>query len=827
MAHAGAVSKPETPAADKVKYWLGQLEMSRKVRGFDKWQTLAKKIVKRYRDDRTDQDGSGAPGGDVTQGARFNILWSNVQTLMPALLGKTPKPVVERRYLDRDDVGRTASVILERALMYELDEGHYTNSLRKAVLDRLLPGRGVVWVRYEPKFTPMPGKTQEAKQDSAAHEAAETPAEESAEHSPYAQTDRENERPDEPQEATSDAPQEQVADESTIVDYIDWQDFMTSPARTWEEVWWVAKRVYMTRNELVKRFGKIGSVIPLDWSPIETNKSAPAADPDATADERRAKVWEFWDKTTRKVCWIAESYKENVLDEQDDPLHLECFWPVPKPLYATVSNNSIVPVPDYHEYQDQALELDDLTARIGALVKTIKVAGIYDASIPELGRIFQEGKENELVPTSQMGEFSAKAGPDGMGAIWLVDLQKQVMALKELYMARDQTKQVLYEITGISDIVRGQATSGSATATEQRIKGQFASMRLNDMQSEVARFARETLRIMGEIIAEQFDPMTLFLISGFEQYAKEQWPPEPPTMMPPMMGHNGGPPMDLPPGAAPPNPVQGAMPGGASPPAGPLPPEVVARQKAADMFKRAVELLRNDKLRGFRIDIEVDSLVEPDQQQMQQSRTELLQAIAQFLPQAIQAGAAMPELKPLLARLLMFFIRGFKASRDIESAFEQFIDDLTKDASKPKPPPPPSPEQIKAQAEIQKQQMENQRAQEEAQRDAQAGQMEMQMMQAKHQMELEKMQAEMAIKREELNLKREELAMKAQEMQMDAAIKERQVQVDVEATERKAQIDAENMDRQMQAGERKHELGMEVMEAKAKEAKKPKAKESA
>lgn len=821
-----AETAPESPAADKVKYWLGQLEMSRKVRGFDKWQTLAKKIVKRYRDDRTDQDGSGAPGGDVTQGARFNILWSNVQTLMPALLGKTPKPVVERRYLDRDDVGRTASTILERALSYELDEGHYTNSLRKAVLDRLLPGRGVVWVRYEPKFTPMPGKTQELKESAepAAEEVAETPAQETAEHSPYAQTDQENERPDEPQEATSEAPQEQVADESTIVDYIDWQDFMTSPARTWEEVWWIAKRVYMTRSELVKRFGKIGALVPLDWSPIETNKSAPAADPDATSDERRAKVWEFWDKTTRKVCWIAESYKENVLDEQDDPLHLECFWPVPKPLYATVSNNSIVPVPDYHEYQDQALELDDLTARIGALVKTIKVAGIYDASIPELGRIFQEGKENELVPTASMAEFTAKAGPDGMGAIWLVDLQKQVMALKELYMARDQTKQVLYEITGISDIVRGQASAGARTATEQRIKGQFASMRLNDMQSEVARFARDTLRIMGEIIAEQFDPMTLFLISGFEEYAKEQWPPEPPTMMPPMMGHNGAPPIDLPPGVPPTQPAQGAMPGGASPPAGPLPPDVIARQKAADMFKRAVELLRNDKLRGFRIDIEVDSLVEPDQQQMQQSRTELLQAIAQFLPQAIQAGAAMPELKPLLARLLMFFIRGFKASRDIESAFEQFIDDLTKDASKPKPPPPPSPEQIKAQAEMQKQQAENQRMAAQAQIDQQNQQAEMQVQQQKAAMDMQMAEHEGQLK---LQAMQAEMAFKEREY----ALKERAMLLDIQAKERTAQINAASAEHSasVKAASTEHaaQVAKDIADTKAEQAKEPKAKEPA
>lgn len=811
---------------DKVKYWLGQLELSKKAKGYITWQNRAKAIIKRYRDERSDQDGAGDPQGEVTEGARFNILWSNVQTLMPALFGKTPKPVVERRYLDRDEVGRTASVILERALLYELDEGNYTASLRKAVMDRLLPGRGVVWVRYEPKFTAMPGKTQEAK-----HENKGTVPEYSGEgdaeagQAPKGVGVSGDIRQDQPQEATTDAPEEQVADESVIVDYIDWDDFRTSPARTWEEVWWVAKRVYMTRDELVKRFGDIGKQVQLDWSPVATTKSSPAADPDAPNDERRAKVWEFWDKTTRKVCWVAESYKDGYLDEKDDPLKLQCFWPVPKPLYATLTNNSLVPVPDYHEYRDQAAELDDLTGRIGALVKTIKVAGIYDASIPELGRIFQEGKENELVPTSQMQEFSAKAGPDGMGAIWLVDIKKQVAALKELYMARNETKQVLYEITGISDIVRGQATAGSATATEQRIKGQFASMRLNDMQNEVARFARDTLRIMGELISEHFDPMTLFEISGFEQYATEQWPADSfQQEQNPMMGHNGGPPMS-PPGGAPPAPVTGA-PGGSLPPqaAGPqppmmgsIPPELLAKQKAADIFKRSIELLRNDKLRGFRIDIETDSLVEADQQQTQQSRTELLGAIAQFLPQAIQAGMAMPELKPLLARLLMFFLRGFKASRDIESAFEQFIDDMTKEAANPKPAPP-SPEQIKAQAEMQKQQAENQRMAAQAQIDQQNQQAEMAAAQQKMQMDMQLAEQEGQLKLQALQA---DMAFKEREY----ALKERAMLLDIQAKERAAQISAASAEHSasVKAASTEHSASVakDIAETKAKQAKEP------
>jgi hypothetical protein len=826
-----AETNTDTPEQSAWQRWNDQLELARKAKGFDQWQTRAKKIVKRYRADR----GDVSENSDESDGSKFNILWSNVQTLLPALFAKSPKPVVERRYLDRDDVGRTASVILERTLSYELDDGTYLSALKKGVLDRLLPGRGVVWIRYEPKFTPMPGKTQDVT-DSEKLETAPN-----------------QEEPSEGvQEATSDAPEEQVADESVVVDYIDWRDFMTSPARTWEEVWWVGKRVYMTREELVRRFGPIGKEPTLDWSPVESTSAASGAFTEGDPKSKRAKVWEIWDKQARKVYWMAESYKDSLLDQKDDPLGLECFYPVPKPLYATTTNDSLIPIPDYVEYEDQATELDDLTTRITNLVKTIKTCGVYDASVPELQRMFEEGFENELVPCDNMAEFSSKAGANGMGHIWLLPIKDMAATLIQLYDARERTKQVLYEVTGISDIVRGSSQGGAKTATEQRIKGQFASMRLNDMQAEVARFARDTLRIMGEIIAEHFDPMTLFQISGFEQYAKEQWPAEPPMPQPQpqMMGHNGGPPLE--PGSAP--VAAGGLPPGptvttppaVSPPAGPFPsaagapapaiappgggglmpgiasaspgmmapppdPNVVAMQKAADMFQKAVKLLRDDKLRGFRIDIETDSIVEPDQQEMQRARSELMAAISQFLPQAMAAGAQSPELKPLLARLLMFFLRGFKASRDIESAFEQFIDDMTRDAAKPKPPPPPTPDQIKADMMKEQQANENKRMEAQAMIDQQKAQQEMAMKQAdaqlQQQMAAQQFQLEQQKVAADLQAQREKMEFDRQRMEMELAFEERKLALQERAAQHAATIKAASAE---------HSAAMQAMAAERK-----------
>src|SRR6185503_17433207 len=471
----------------------------------------------------------------------------------------------------------------------------------------------------------------------------------------------------------------------------------------------------------------IADIIPLDWTPEQSKGQSWESWGAQANNGKKARIREIWDKRKRRVIWMAPSWNEALIEEFDDPLKLEGFWPVPRPLFAVMTNNTLIPVPFPYEYQDQAIELDDLTARICALTKAIRAAGCYDASFDALKRMLEEGFENKLVPVDNWAEFSQKV--QGGGGVWLLPMKDLIETLIRLYEAREQVKQVIYEITGISDIVRGQGSGAAKTATEQRIKGQFCSMRLNDLQAEVARFARDVLVIMGEIISEHFDPMTLYLVSGFEQYAKEQWPPEQAPAMPssPMLGHNGGPP--LPPGQLP----------------LPVDPAMAAREKSMQMFAAAVKLLRDDKLRGFRIDIETDSLIEPDQQQTQQARSEFLAAVGQFLAQAVPLGQTMPQFMPLLGRMLLFGVRGFRAGHDLEAAFEQLIDDLAKAAKNP-PPTPPSPEELKAQA-----------AQQQAAMDAQAAQQKLQGDMELIKANLQAKQVELEIERQRAQIEREKM----------------------------------------------------------------------
>src|SRR5690625_1173676 len=129
--------------------WLLELKMRENDGAEQQWVERGKRAIKRYRDDS---------GSIRDNNARFNILWSNVETLFPALYARPPKAEVSRRNKDADPVARTAARILERALQYEIDQyPDFDQHVKAAILDRLLPGRGVAWIRFEEMPVSRPG----------------------------------------------------------------------------------------------------------------------------------------------------------------------------------------------------------------------------------------------------------------------------------------------------------------------------------------------------------------------------------------------------------------------------------------------------------------------------------------------------------------------------------------------------------------------------------------------------------------------------------------------------------------------------------------------
>jgi len=634
---------------------------------FAKWTARTKKILKRYRDDTRGNSGN--------ETAKFNILWSNVQTLIPAVYAKLPKADVSRRFGDNDPVSRVASLLIERAIDFEIE--HYPDfrsTMRYSVEDRFLGGRGVAWARYEPHVAPQ-GIGDDGLQVTEDIEQGE-----------------DGEMP------------EQIEYECAPVDYVHWRDFGHSTARTWEEVTCVWRWVYMTYEALVERFGEEkAKKIPLDQGPEPLN-----AYNESKKSYNRAKICELWDKETNKVYWLSKSVPV-FIDERDDPLQLEGFFPCPKPLYATTTSDSLVPVPDFVLYQDQAMELDILSDRIDGLVKSLRVRGVYDASQPALQRLMTEGDNNSLIPVDKWMAFGEKGGLKG--SIDLLPLDTLAAALMQCYQARDNIKQQIYEITGISDIIRG-ASYASETATAQQIKGQYAGLRLRSMQEDVALYASELIRLKAQIICSKFQPQTILAYAAAQQ------------MQP-------------------------------------------ADQQ---LIPQALQLIKDRPLRNFRIEVASDSLVQLDENQMKQERLEFLNTYSNFLRQALPVGQSSPEMIPMMIELLKYGVGAFKQARPIEGALDQALQQLTKSAGQPKPSPEQQKAQVEAQMEQQKAQMQSQLEQAKMQSTMQIEQAKLQ---AEAQIEAQRQQMEAQRYQMEAQFKAQESALRDQferwKAQLDAA----------------------------------------------------------
>ncbi len=655
------------------------LEIDLYEKKYKEWVERANKIIKRYRDERVE-----AGKGSKQDEARFNILWSNIQTMLPNVFARLPKPEVSRRYKDQDPVGRVASQILERALEFEIESyPDYGSAVRNSVEDRLLAGRGVSWVRYEPvmKTVEMPSEEQNFENEGG--------------------------------QVSEDVkqPTEVIDYECAPVDYVAWEDFGHNVARTWEEVHTIWRIVPLNREELCERFGSVGKKIPLD------TKVGDRKEKDATPEEiskMKANIYEIWDKKKKRTVWLSKRFKK-ALDVRDDPLGLDRFFPCPKPLYATTTTDTLVPVPDYAIYQDLAKELDTLTDRINGLAESIKVVGVYDSTQTGIKRMLKEGVNTELIPVDNWAMFGEKGGIKGV-IDWL-PLDQVVHALDAAYKARYEAKQAVFEIMGIADVLRG-SSDPNETLGAQQMKGQFASKRLKFMQNAVSSFATELLKIKAQIICNHYQPETILSISGAEQMPEED----------------------------------------------------------QQFILPAIELLKNDVISDFRIEVSSDSLIEIDEEQEKQDRMEFLTAVSGFMEKALMLP---PQLHSVAGEFLLFMVRGFKTGQQLEAQIEEAVQSLKQAANQP---PPPDPEVVKAQGQ---QQLEQQKIQSQQQ-------LEQFKLQAQNQSDQAKFQSQSQLDLQKLESEKELAQLKEQNELVKANAKlEKELQIEREKMEIHRQTELE------------------------------------
>jgi hypothetical protein len=641
-----------TAKVESADYWFEQISAAAsETRQF---RDNGRDIVARYLDKRA--------AYDENLGYKVNLFTTNVDLMQALLYSRHPKPFVDRVFEDyADDVARIASIMLERVLVIQ-ERSDADKALAQAVFDRLTPGLGQVWLRYCPEIEHCQVEATYAADGQLLTEAFEY---------------------------------DRVISETIATDYVQWDDFFWSPARTWCEVWWVARRLWMTKADVEKKWGKQAAEAMQYARGRADMQSRNASNSETIRKDQQqyAQIYEIWCKRSKTVKWIGKGY-DQILEKIDDPLELQNFYPCPEPLRSVHSNSSVIPRADYTMAKDIYGQYDMLNARINLLIEAVRVAGVYDKQCGEVASILSNAGLNQMIPVDNWAMFAEKGGVKGQ--IDWFPLEMVVSALDKLRIYRQDALQQIYEITGMSDIIRG-STKASETLGAQELKAQFASMRLQAIQMSISNFVEAMLNIRYEIMAKRFSDQS-WVVQANMEYLDD--------------------------------------------------PAIV------QLLPQAIALLRSPARAKFRINVTADQLAIPDFNAERDARVGFMRALGGFIEQVAPIIQSDPTTAPFFLKMIQWVTASFRSGRTVEGILDQAIAQMQQSLSQPKPPPQPSPEEQQAQMEQQKMQQEMAQSQQEFQLDMASKQMDLAYQQKSLQMDQQKQAADIQAKYIEKALQR-------------------------------------------------------------------------
>lgn len=671
---------------------------------------------------------------------RLNVWWYCNQTLLPAYFSSTPRAEVNTRKRTGGIPYQLGSVILERNIQYAMD-CHFDFHLvgHNAGLQLLLTGQSVLWARYVPKFATVLQEIALIKDPTGVLLDGEG--------KPY-DGDTSNLRTGPGNIILSSLEIEQKVDEKAILEVVQYSDYDCSDARNESEIEWQSRRAYLDRAEAEEKFGReVAKELSYDSYPEVIKKDIARKD---DKFEGKAEIYEVWCQATGKVYWMQKGGDKSVLEVSDPPTKFDKFYPC-SVIRQTADPDSVVPVSDYAHVKDQILEVERLTTRIHAVTQAIRTNQLYDATLGNQVEQLYTG-DLKVIPVTNWPSYKQRGGL--ANGIESLNIEPYINALNVLQGARQTALQQLYETLKVSDLLRGTSEQYKS-ATANRLESQWSSLGLIVRQNMFAKFISDAVANLGTIIAEQFEPETIFDVGDADALIEPTiFTPQPPPM--PEMSQESMPPMAL--------------------------PALNPLQQIDDMKRQIIDIFRDGKKRAYRIEIATDSMVAIDQAQQAQEGSQLIQTAGQFFDQMRGLVEQYPPLIDFSISLFQNMIKRFKGGKELDGIFTKALQQIgeiaTAKEEAAKQPPPPDPvmqemqgrlqiAQIEAQSRLQQAQMEAQDRAVKNQIEIQNQQLKAQRDQLEAQLKVQEQQFKEFIEQQKLSIDQQEVQIKAQSVQVD------------------------------------------------------------
>lgn len=533
---------------------------------------------------------------DTALAADYNLLKQVVRIVRPTLFHKLPVLNIKRRFSESNKIDLIVAQSIKLLLQYNADCSAIQNTLKKCLTDLLVVGRAVVWVSYD----------FESKDSILTKEVAQ-------------------------------------------VDRVLYSDFLHSAAQNWQQVSWVARAIFPTREELKDKFG--ASKADLDKLSFYTNPERERItqrtftyEEEGHKDYARTRLWEVWDKQDGVVKFFCSDTSQRELvsfGNTPPPVNFEGFFPCPEPLCVATGADDLIPIPDFEYLRKDQRRLDTVCRNIAEIESLIRPVSLHDKRVsPELKSLFKANTPTLTFPVDNLSTQWEKQEQ----LLQFLPLEIFVAALQEQRANRDDILKNAFEKSGIADIMRGISDPQDAQGTiAQKQKNSTGFVR--EIREDFERFVRDIYELQAEVVCEAFSDEHIVKVCDFP-------PPPPPIPL------------------YPPEVVQ------ANPQLQQQIQIITAQHQEHQEYMQALQLMRDGKTREYRIDIENNSTLAVDEEEEKRLAIEFTNVIQQFVPLLIGLRKEAPELLPILPKLVQTSIKKFSQGQELESDIEKTMQDL-------------------------------------------------------------------------------------------------------------------------------------------------------
>lgn len=457
--------------------------------------------------------------------------------------------------------------------------------------------------------------------------------------------------------------------------------------------------LFFSKPEFVEIFGKEAY---RNLAQAEREKNEQAWDKCQTI-----KVVEYWDEYSKETLWWAENGGEFItpkgyfipdgdMDDADDVAELAVqngiydlpkFFPTPPPLMMNSPTDEFWPIPEYHQLVDVLDEIHTLFGRMVSTTKAIRARLLFDNNVDGLQAALHEATDGDAFGVPNLGQALAGAGGSLDAVTQYINVAPLIESLGSMYQALDQRLNMLYRLTGTSDLLQGlqQDQSRDRTLGESQLLEKYALNQFAEPQRKMAEFVRDCYELMTEIALKNFKDSSLDIYL--------------------------------------------------------IPATLTEDHKSR--YRAAIGLLR-DNSKHFRIELETDSTIAINENYDKAMRAELVQIMTDSIERVAGIAQGNPALTAITLHALKYLVQGHRQGKMFQAEITAAIDNVIKQTEEAAQNAEPQFDAEKAKIELEQSKM-TQSAQIEVAKMQQEGQLRTLQMQSQERIESIRLQQEAAL----------------------------------------------------------------------------------